>query len=251
MFVATSNVSASNRRKLQKLGTKLLLPRFSLIEIPATALSDMMTKGHISPATYGRFLVTKLLPPTMRHVLYLDSDTLVLKELGGLLDRLNRATEGGQTLVWACPEPAGGAHLEKLGVHSGPYFNAGVMLFDLEQWREKKPDIELFRLARENDGRFPWWSQDPLNIVLQGHWKELPSSFNVMRPTTRDQEAAVVHFAGSQKPWDFASSDPYVHAYRKYRARTGFSPFIPARILRGLWNLVLAKGRSKGSRQAS
>lgn len=97
--------------------------------------------------------------------------------------------------------------LERIGVTSGHYFNAGVLLIDPARW-----DCEM--LERKLDGYFDnrnvraIKSQDFLNHALDGVWTELSPRWNYQPPFFElglDEriDPVFVHFCNHIKPWFF------------------------------------------------
>ncbi len=48
------------------------------------------------------------------------------------------------------------------------YFNAGVMLIDLDAWRACGIERELLELLSRDPKRFRWWDQTAMNFLLRG-----------------------------------------------------------------------------------
>ena len=185
--------------------------------------------GHVSWATYARFLLGELLPLDAQMVLYLDSDLVVVGPLGGILDRPAVTSGDTRPIVRAVPRDSG-HHLEEFGFRGDRYFNAGVLLVDLKQWRREGIQDRLFERAEELFGRLHLWDQDVLNLVLEGRWSELPRNFNETALETKSADARIVHFVGGTKPWMVGGHHPYRDEYRRYRSLTPFWPYVPERL---------------------
>jgi lipopolysaccharide biosynthesis glycosyltransferase len=73
------------------------------------------------------------------------------------------------------------------------YFNAGVMLLDLDQLRDA-PSLDLSKC-------YPHLEQDFLNATFRGRWAELPAAWNAQGLGSYCKEAIqeplIVHFTGA------------------------------------------------------
>ena len=85
------------------------------------------------------------------------------------------------------------------------YFNAGVMLVDMDLWREKNTKNELIKIMENNFDKIKFWDQDVLNIYFDGDFYELPKSlnFNAFDDSLKNdlENIFFLHFVGSKKPW--------------------------------------------------
>ena len=108
------------------------------------------------------------------------------------------------------------------------YFNAGVMLIDLPEWRRQRISEKALQYLHEHCNS-PYSDQDALNVACDGMWKELDSTWNFQnhhvtridrQPPTR--RPAIVHFITSSKPWKPSSSSINAALYDRFRRRTRF-----------------------------
>ncbi len=175
------NGSASDRLKFERVlqGTPF---SYSLIDISAddtlaglTVSADML---HVTKMTYARLLVGALLPPKIDRVLYLDGDIIVRGDIGPLW-----TTDLGGKTAGAVIDLPHYARKSTLGLPpDAPYFNAGVLLIDLERWRRLKIGERAAEFARDHWDRMQWGDQCALNFVLQDDWKVLDSQIPEPHP---------------------------------------------------------------------
>jgi lipopolysaccharide biosynthesis glycosyltransferase len=169
---------------------------------------------YISAATFARLYLGDILPARVGRVLYLDCDLLVTGDLRHLWET---PLEG--YIVAAVPEATVGVvgtpktYEHPLDPHldpSAPYFNAGVMVIDLAQWRRQEVGQRAVDYIRNN--RPPLMDQDALNAGLVGAWKAVDRMWNVTTfwfrsPSRQERHASllrrarIVHFVGHRKPW--------------------------------------------------
>lgn len=125
-----------------------------------------------------------------------------------------------------------------LQLHS-KYFNSGVVIMDLEQWRKHGYAKQVIELAAA--GNLPHHDQDALNKVFMGNWIALPLKWNVIPPVfnlfskillngdlrknaiAARKDKAILHFAGRYKPWEFDLHMGFNDAYYFYLQQTKFS----------------------------
>ena len=168
----------------------------------ASFTDRLHTRDYYSKATYYRLLIPELYP-NMKKALYLDSDILLRGDVARLFD-----TDLTGMLVGAVPDgfvnfvPLLRKYVEnRVGVLPGvPYFNAGVLLMNLEEMRKigfgelflKLLSAVTFRVAQD---------QDYLNVLCRGRVKFLPDFWNFMPLGQPKSEPLLVHFNLDSKPW--------------------------------------------------
>ena len=119
------------------------------------------------------------------------------------------------------------------------YFNSGVVIMDLEQWRKHDYAKQVIELAAV--GNLPHHDQDALNKVFLGNWTVLPMKWNVIPPVfnlfskilfnsdlcknaiAARKDKAILHFAGRYKPWEFELHKGFNDAYYFYLQKTKFA----------------------------
>ena len=192
----------------------------------ATGLAALPAWGRMTSTTYHRLLLPQLLPEGVSRAIWLDCDLLVTTDLVRLWE-----TDLGDCHLLAVRDSVvplvssryGIRRWRELGLRrEAPYFNAGVMLLDVDRWRED--DVGALAgdyLRQAPDAMF--WDQEGLNAVLTGRWEELDPRWNRMASATprRDTGGAlaapwIVHFGGTLKPWRLPerSSGPRSLFYR-------------------------------------
>ncbi len=176
--------------------------------------------------TYGRLLLPEILDED--RVLYLDADLVVEVDVLELesfnFNKLPLAAVGGGFFKYALGQKF---YLEKMGIEPDlEYFNAGVVLFNLEEWRSKDLKNECLRIAALYPKELPSHDQSLLNIICMGQFAKLPAQFNCywMANQMKPQFAKkmIMHFVGSPKPWDpFGSIIHNGHrTWKKYLHKT-------------------------------
>ena len=156
---------------------------------------------------WAKLAIPSLLPASLTHVLYVDADTLVLEDPTAMYLRTTSLPEmngaKGRLLAAAVDFgiPCGHPSLLAQGWPEGRrYFNAGVMLINLEAWRSRLPGLMKSlqsRILGEVVGdsvdqslqtKLCYGEQDALNLacLASGGWIELDPTWNVqVRVTPR------------------------------------------------------------------
>ncbi len=209
---------------------------------------DLVTSRTISKATYYRVILPELLPRISKRVVYLDADTIVQGDLEELWKQpLNGNVVGAVRDQAIYRIQCGLSRHKELGIPPDqPYFNAGVLIVDIERWREEQITERFVRYqqAHSNSNRF--WDQDGLNAVLYDRWCQLDARWNLQTVLVdgtrarRDPDRCaylnelrsrlaeititdhIIHFTQESKPWHPRCLHPHRDLFRKHLQRSGF-----------------------------
>lgn len=184
----------------------------SFIHIDDSLFVHLPTKDYISKETYFRLLAASYLPKEIERVLWLDSDMLVRNDISNLYDM-----DFSDKAVIACPH--GLAMKNEIDIVCkninlrvrDEYFNAGMMLCNLNKWRQMNiitriNDILRLRITMTFPG------QDLTNLVFNGDVKTIDYRiYNCMIHSLDTKElldytvknAKIIHYVGRAKPWNF------------------------------------------------
>ena len=191
---------------------------FELADLPRDAFEGLPAHRPLHRATYARLHLSRI--GTTRRMLWLDADTVTVDSIDELL------SADFQGCVAACVQdvavpfvssPLGVRGWRRLEIPpSLGYFNAGVMLIDVEQWTAQRIGERALDLARGFPEEAVLADQGPLNAVLAHHWLPLDARWNtrtrlgyalgagawvVSRGGVRRREsAAILHFGGPVAP---------------------------------------------------
>ena len=200
---------------------------------------DSLPKGthkYITSTTYCRLFIQDILPSYINKVLYLDGDILVMGDIQKMWN-----TDLTGYLVAATSDEVNGyaEYYARFGFPSDHvYFNAGMLLINLAQWRAEDIKSRAFEfLARTNRPRLDNADQDILNVLCAGKICELPLRYNlqdaILRrsvPNIRKEveatidneigEGRIFHFSCVKKPWDFRCIHPLKKEYYRFREKT-------------------------------
>jgi lipopolysaccharide biosynthesis glycosyltransferase len=209
------------------------------VEVDVRLLAEFENLGpeRLSPAVYYLMMIPNLLP-NLERCLYLDCDVLALGNLAELWDTVN--PDAGVAAVADCNIDRDRVSLEKYEVIKR-YFNAGVMLMNLQRWRERervKSCLQLSANPRMHD-RFA--NQDVLNVIfrddvyfLHPRWNIQGGQKPIVKTKELDQEwreilqaPRIAHFAGSGKPCNMGMAHRWSMEYWRMLAKTPWGREMP------------------------
>jgi lipopolysaccharide biosynthesis glycosyltransferase len=231
-----SGVAADDRRRVG-----MCAPRagFDWIDIDEPALLSLEKVAHFSAAASFRLALPRVVPPEVRRLLYLDSDMIVVRDIGELW-----RTEMGDHVAAAVCDP--GVDAAAFAVRWGlpperpGYFNSGVFLLDLAAIRNDGIfDAALaFLTANQKVLSFP--DQDALNYALWQRWLKLDPIWNMQRTmaiaginagpdrANIHRRPGIIHFTTEHKPWLPDAYTPYAWLYWRSLMRTPFREQVEA-----------------------
>lgn len=154
-------------------------------------------------ATYLRFIAADYLSKSLSRVLYLDADVMCCDKLNDLYFTDFNGKRIAAVEDYFTDSLVKENRMKSIGV-KGSYFNAGVLLIDLDRWKEKNITANALEMLKNDPKR---WSnmldQDVLNYLFDHDVKWLSQKYNMQVPFVLEsgrQNASVVHFTGF-KPW--------------------------------------------------
>ena len=167
--------------------------------------NKLYTRDYFSMETYYRLFLPDLYPD-MKKALYIDADTVLLDDIANLYN-----IDLGTNLVGAIPDGSVRATKEfqdyvelVVGLKDyHNYFNAGILLMNLEELRNFRFQVKFmylldtvkFKVAQD---------QDYLNRLCKGRVTIIDNAWNTMpaaNPDFRSKNPKLIHFNLSFKPW--------------------------------------------------
>lgn len=190
---------------------------------------------YLNISTYFRLILPELLSD-LERVIYLDCDTLVVDTLrplwntnlegyalAGVRDRINDYVRVYNRLGYSMTDG---------------YVNAGVLLINLQRWREDNVFQKAVTIAQTMQGRLHNHDQDIINLLYHGSVLFLDFRWNVLEWFLMEErflwiskqyypeieraikQPAVLHYCTPAKPWNAECANPFKHLYSQYRAMT-------------------------------
>lgn len=227
VYVAHSSLTDSDFSRISN-ALSGVQARVHSITVGDGFFEDAPKLARTSKETYYRLLIGEILPREVHRILYIDPDTVINKSL----DEFYNLDLGGNIL-------AGGTHV--YGIHrkiniarlklkkTSCYVNAGVMLIDLDKWRQTVTSKKIFDFISENQKKLVLADQDVINVLFEDkmlavderiyNLDEKTYCYYSLKPFAKDRisldwvrkNTVIIHFNGKHKPW----------REKKYRGRLG------------------------------
>ena len=233
IYVLQSGITALERERIQHGWPARV--KATWIETAESAFAGLPLWGRMPVSTYYKLALPDLLPATVSRALWLDCDVIVLDDLATLWDT---DLEGHplaavqDEIVPFLSSRCGVAPYRRLGLEpSGRYFNAGVMLVDVDAWRGANVAGRATDYLKEFHQSVTFWDQEGLNVALAGKWVALEARWNhnASIPARRSPSElpSILHFAGGLKPWRYPTRDPIRSLFYVYLDKTAYAGWRP------------------------
>jgi len=235
------SLSNKNKRKYAELEKKYdCQVRLEKVEEEVFRCCPIHKTSHaISLPTYYRLLASQILPEDIKKVIYLDCDLIVNENIRQFwnIDIKNVALAA----VKECLHHFMDDTYQRLQYpKSDGYFNAGVLLLNLDYWREHQVVSRLFAFFdTASSEQLQMMDQDVMNSVLHNEKLLVKESYNyqtefLMRSycanypsdfletvIKESKNAAIIHYCGRLKPWDFRyHGGAYYTQWEYYRKKS-------------------------------
>ena len=224
--VLHTNVKEKNVRKIKKFETENVNIEFVNLSYYIKKVQDKLyTRDYYTNTTYFRMFLPELYPQYDK-VLYLDSDIVVLGDISQLYN-----TEIGTNLVAAAPDDITQynkvfqEYAEKVVgvVKYQNYFNAGILLMNLDQLRKFNfQDKFLYLLGTVKFSVAQ--DQDYLNRLCKGRVTLINNQWDIMPVINRKinkEDIKIIHYNFAYKPWRFEDVQ-YKEYFWEYARKTEF-----------------------------
>ena len=215
-------------------------------------IGDVYESRHLNRATYLRLEIPEVIPE--EKVIYADVDVIFVSGLAGLWSEdvsgyclaasldvgLNRDRSFSKKLLEL---PYWNKYYSE---RKGSYFQAGLLLMNLREIRDRQLVIRWRELCRK---KFEYHDMDVLNISCYPFIKKVGANYNIIpgylvkkayelgvsegyfdknEVDAVYEKPIMLHFAGSRKPWEFPSSP----GGREYWRFLGKFPELRERVMR-------------------
>lgn len=247
VHMISDGIEKENRDTLTAIAASF---KRSIDWIEGGAIADMLEEHHIhkyagSYTTYMKLFVPNQISerwPNAERLFYIDSDTLVVGSLAGILD----FDLTGMDLA-AVDEYVLESSRKNLKVKTNT-FNAGVLLFNLVEWKNHSVEDKILRLLQDEEyiSGLRIADQGILNTLLENTTLRLPVEYNYTTwfylyrdrdyfvkklriwPDFYSQDEIdraakapiVVHYLDiwNGRPWDHPNANPFTDLYERYKA---------------------------------
>lgn len=257
-YILNDAISIENCKRIEQT-VQRLQGHVEFISVDSDSIQGF-TSGHISRAAYLRLMIAAVLPHDVGKAIYFDTDLVVLDDVETLWNMPLHGKPLGAVCDFGIMKSKRMIE-QKWNTIQLPkgrdYFNSGVLVIDLQQWREKNyGDLVIDSITQHS---YRHHDQDGLNKILMDNWESLPLRWNVIPPVFmlplkvlcnkrlrgRALEAlrkpAVFHWAGRYKPWEFTLQGPFNTWYYHYLQETAFKDMPMPRVGRDMKGKSIAR----------
>jgi len=244
VYVLDSGITDENKEKLNSIPEEY--GRSQITWIPAQDISKVLEmevkvdRGSLSQ--YARLFVSSDLPADLDRVLHLDCDIAVVKSIRNLWN----LDLHGKT-IGALMDAFSTSYRANIDLQPNDImFNSGVMLIDLNRWKEQKVEERLLKFIESKNGKIQQGDQGALNAVLSHdtycfeprfnavtifydfNYRELliyrkPAKGYYDKESIQEalSEPVIIHYTTSflnKRPWMSGCQHRYLDVWLKYKA---------------------------------
>ena len=231
-FILSDNLSGAVQQKFHEMAKMWNFP-LTFLDCKDDTFKELPTwRGKYN--AYFRFAIHRLLPGSISKALYLDCDMIATTSLAPLF---NTDISGRYAAVVAEAKDS------TFTTHNSFYFNSGMMLFNIDKFREDDLERKAIELGIRRFSEIEFPDQDILNELFAGKviflplpWNTIlfpayyhrsvklsgkPLAFSVDELKAAISDPGIIHFAGF-RPWRALCEHPLRHFYWKYARMTPF-----------------------------
>jgi len=253
--VLDSGILQTSRDTLLRLVDRVGKPvRLEFVPVDESLFRDATLGPAESHMTYCRTLLPRLLD--VPRLIYLDCDLLVFRDLSELFDselspgKILAAVPDSETLTLSDDSRTVASAMNLPAI--GRYFNAGVMLLNLNELRKQNFTEKSLEFFENWNGHYRFHDQSAFNFLLHGRIAELPEHWN--RASWRFDEQnhndldCVLHYTSSA-PWLGGTLGPARVLFERFAAEAGLpvnrqSHFFKKSVRQRIWRNGLAPLRA-------
>ncbi|MBQ9519464.1 MAG: glycosyltransferase family 8 protein [Firmicutes bacterium] len=242
LFILDSGISAENKDRLAEVCNKYQrsLPVYIKAVDICSHLSMDVSVDRGSLSQYARLFISKDLPADMGRVLYMDCDIIVNDSIKKLWD-----TDLEGRTIGALMDAFSKYYRVNIDLEPNDImFNSGVMLIDLDKWKQNNIEDKLIAFIKKHNGKIQQGDQGVLNAVLSRDtycfepkfnavtiyfdftYKEMmfyrkpPEFYTEQQVKEAVENPCIVHFTTSflsKRPWMEGCKHKYVGLWMKYK----------------------------------
>ena len=239
VYVITNSLSEDNVLKIEQIAKQY---ERTIRYIDLHKLTERLKiETNFNRSAYGRIFLDTL--TDVDRIVYVDSDTVINGSLKELME-----LDLKDTLVAGVQDTVNPYYILNIGLdYNSRYINdGGVIVINLELWREKNITEKCIDFVYKFNGCPPHNDQGTINAVCNGFIKILPANYNVMPPmfcftqkqlcslfkmreyyTQQEIDEAVkkpivIHYTDEffNRPWFSNCTHPLKELYLEYLSKT-------------------------------
>ena len=233
LFIVEDGITSQSKLKIssainKEMTTLHWLPMNKCLPPDAKLPVD---KSSLPLNIYTRLFIPHFIPKDIKKIIFLDVDMIMLEDISKLWH-----TDLEENIVGAVQDQfiqvvsrwGGVANYEELGIpEDNKYFNAGLMVIDVEKWEKADITNKVIDCIFEHKKHAVFQDQYGLNAVLALHWFALNPLWN-RYAYSEEERPYLIHFTGRKpiyKSYEF--SEKYREIFFSYLQMTGWKGFKP------------------------
>lgn len=230
LYIVNDGIENLNRQKIENsTGGDIEIKWIEIADVYPKNISLPLDSSTFPLNVYVRLFIADFLPPHTSKAIYLDVDMIVKKDISSLWN-----TNLGDHYIAGVPdlseklssEWAGILNYRELGLNGdAKYYNSGLLLMNLERWRQTDLSVRILNCIHENKQFANFPDQYGLNVIFADQWLELDKRWNTYAPS-HESEPYIIHFIGRKPIYSTYENNPlYKQEFLYYLRLTGFSDF--------------------------
>jgi lipopolysaccharide biosynthesis glycosyltransferase len=230
-YIIDDGISKANKLKIEKTITtdKITVKWFSKKTIIPEGMSIPVDKSAFPLTTYLRLFAPYALAADVERMIYLDVDTIVMKDISLLWHTdLKGAIIGAVQDLGLTIDCAWGGipNYEELGLDpKSKYFNAGIMVIDVAKWRKENITTQVITALQVHAKHVVLVDQYGLNVVFANKWQELDSRWNWFA-TNYNEDPYIIHYLDIKPIFkSYHSQEKYKTIFYGYLSQTPWKGF--------------------------
>lgn len=184
LYILDDGISADSQKKIRASVSKEVVEMHwhkTNAVIPKN-VKIPVDKSAFPVTTYLRLFADQVMPADTKRFIYLDVDMIVKEDISKLWNVDLKDNPIGAVLdlsETAGSEWGGIPNYKELGIApESKYFNAGMMVVDVQKWKEGDLGNKVIQCLHDNLASVNFADQYGLNVVLVNQWQELDPKWN-------------------------------------------------------------------------
>lgn len=247
VYILDGGLSERTRYKVKKLEEIKDNVEIKLINKYSNTTRKLKDPERVGRSAYLRFVIPGILDGRHDKIIYLDSDTLVNKDIYKVSCKNMDENIVMATQDFLLPRVRDAQKYTQMSDVFGlpgdePYFNSGVLLIDVEKWNEENISDKCIDAIYNNNDKLVMDDQDALNGVLYKRWGILDPRWNVqlnwmekdgkvfrneslVHKIGRENilnDPGITHYNVRKKPWEMGTKGVFRKRYLDYLKSSGW-----------------------------
>lgn len=245
VYILDGGISDENKKKIEYLCEQY--NRTLPVWIQNANINEMLNldvytdRGSLSQ--YARLFIAGAMPENLSRVLYLDCDIIINQSIAELWTLDLKGNTIGALMDAFSKYYRGNIELQPMDI----MFNSGVMLIDLDKWKEKDIEGKLKEFIIKKKGKIQQGDQGVLNAVLSKEtfcfeprfnavtlyfdftfeeimqYRKTPEFYSQDEIKKATEQPVIIHYTTSflsDRPWVEGCKHRYVDSWLKYKVMT-------------------------------